>query len=403
MADILFLSTRFLLPMDAGGKIRSGNILKHLSKNHNISVFSRVEHPQDTPFISQMTEMCSSFHPVPHREVKKHTAAYYRDVIISTLSKYPVSVLRDYSRSMEAALYSELDRVKYDLVICDFVQSALHLKKPVPAKSLLFQHNVESDILFRHYRTCRDPISRAFWYSQFRKMFVFEKRKCRSFDAVIAVSEQDKQSMREKFGIDNVFDIPTGVDTDFFCPRATTPEKGHIVFVGSLDWDANDDAVRYFAKAILPIIRERIPDVQLTLVGKNPSPRLRSVVDKSPNISLTERVEDVRPYIARSSAVIVPLRIGGGTRMKIYEAMAMARPVVTTSIGAEGLPIRNNVHALFADDPRSFARKTVEILENPDMQIRLGDTARDYVEKHFGWPMVAQAFGAICENVVKGT
>jgi glycosyltransferase involved in cell wall biosynthesis len=168
-----------------------------------------------------------------------------------------------------------------------------------------------------------------------------------------------------------------------------------------MDWLPNEDAIIFFTKEILPLIREDLPDVSLTVVGRKPSQRLSELVASETNIKLTGWVEDIRPFLASSAVCIVPLRIGGGTRLKIFEAMSMGKAVVSTKVGAEGLPVRHSEHLLIADDPRAFANSTVGLLRDPARRHELGDAAHQLVEQKYSWAQVAKEFAKVLTRVVR--
>ena len=171
-------------------------------------------------------------------------------------------------------------------------------------------------------------------------MRAYERRMCRRFDSVVAVSSEDREQMQNEYGVESVFDVPTGVDTNFFRPSGNEQAEAHnIVFTGSMDWLPNEDAISYFTEQVMPRIKQAIPDVTLTVVGRNPYQSLLELAKRDSSVVVTGRVDDVRPYMERAAAYVVPLRIGGGTRLKIYEAMAMEKAIVSTTIGAEGFAI----------------------------------------------------------------
>ncbi len=399
--NVLFLSQRFLFLQDTGGKIRTGKILEHLNRQFSITVISNVESPQDDQYVPKMKNLCNKFIPVPWIETKRYTLKWYLEILRKSFSIYPVTMLNDYSPELEEAVLNELENESYDLAICDFMQSTLNFRKVKNIPILLFQHNVEAAISQRHMQRSWDPLSKIFWWLQFRKMFYHEKKQCSRFDAVIAVSEEDKLKFENWYGLKNVWTIPTGVDTEFYSPNGKIIEENRIVFVGAMDWLPNDDAVQYFLEKIFPLIQQNEPNVKFVIVGRNPSPKLKRISKNIPNIEVTGWVEDTRSYIANSAVFVVPIRVGGGTRMKIYEAMAMAKAIVSTSIGAEGLPIRNGEHILFEDKENLFAIKVIQLLRNSNLRIRLGTKAQQYVKQNFGWDKVAKVFSDICEGCVK--
>ena len=398
---VLFLSQRFLFPQDTGGKIRTSNILEHLNKKFSVTVISNVESPKDDPYVHRMDRLCDKFISVPWKETKRYTVKFYWEVFKKSFSVYPVTMLNDYSPELEEAVLKELSNVEYDLAICDFMQSTLNFRQVTNIPRILFQHNVETTISQRHMQSSKDPVSKIFWWLQFRKMFYHEKRESNLFDTVIAVSDADKQRMEKWYKLDNVQTIPTGVDTNFYSLNGKEPEKKQIVFVGAMDWLPNNDAMYYFLEKIFPLIQQEEPGVNFIIVGRNPSPQLQNFANSYSNVEVTGWVEDTRPYITESAVFLVPIRIGGGTRMKIYEGMAMGKAIVSTSIGAEGLPLKDSEHIYFADDEKSFADQVVNLLRNEELRKQIGTNARQYVYYNFRWEKVADVFAEICREAVK--
>jgi len=394
--NILFLSQRFLLPMDTGGKIRTGKILEQLSKRHQITLVSNVESPKDDCFLPEMDRFCSKFIPVFWKEIPKYSVLFFVRLIFQMFSIYPVSALNDTSPKLRHCLEIEHRTQEYDLVICDFVQSALNFKDIAGTPAILFQHNVESQIAKRHYDRAKGIVGRYFWWLQWQKLFFFEKRICRKFNTVLSVSEQDHDTFCALYRLDNVVTIPTGVDIEHFRPQDVPMGASSLVFVGSMDWLPNEDAVLYFASDILPLLKAEVPDIRLTVVGRNPSPRMKKRLSTVPEIQLTGWVDDVRPYIAKATLYIVPMRIGGGTRMKIYEAMAMGKAILSTSIGAEGLPVKDGENIILENDPFEFSKKIIKMRKDSKMRTRLGKNASAYVRENCSWHQVGEVFHQIC-------
>ncbi len=229
-----------------------------------------------------------------------------------------------------------------------------------------------------------------------------EKAMCRTFDGVVAVSELDHQYMQTQYRAPRVFAIPTGVDTEHFVPQDDEPEANSLIFVGSMDWLPNEDAVLFFAQYILPRIRRVIPDVVLSVVGRNPSPHLRQKLADESAVNLVGWVDDVRPFIARHALCVIPLRIGGGTRIKVYEAMAMGKAMVSTSIGTEGLPVVHGQHVWLADEAEPFADAVIHLLQDRRARGQLEAAARQFVETHCSWDRAAAVFADICQQVAEG-
>ena len=399
--NILWLKTELLHPVDKGGKIRTYNMLKELKRDHRITYLT-LDEGLDLTAISAADEYCHELIRIPFAARAKFTTGFYSDLFLNTASALPYAIAKYKSSNMRNRINDRLSKGDIDLLICDFLTPAVNLDFSVKCPSILFQHNVEAMIWKRHYQVQRNAAKKIYLYTQWLKMRNFEERLCRRFDSVIAVSAEDRDQMRTEYGLDNVFDVPTGVDTEFFKPTGMMKrDPMNLVFTGSMDWLPNDDAIRYFTEEVLPIVRREVPGMSLTVVGRNPSSHLMELARRDSLITVTGRVDDVRPYMEKAAAYVVPLRIGGGTRLKIYEAMAMEKPIVSTSVGAEGLPLEDGTELLLADDAHAFADAIVKLLKHDELAERIGSLAACTVRDRFGWKQVATHFSDICEDTVK--
>ena len=398
---ILWLKTELLHPVDKGGKIRTYEMLKRLRQDHFITYLTLVSPSDERESFDRSNEYCHRLAAVPHRVSQKFGAGFYCELGLNLGSSLPYALQKYRSSAMRRAIAQEMSLFDYDVVVCDFLAPSVNLPQDVGVPTVLFQHNVEAMIWERHYKTEANRLKKAYLYGQWRKMYGYERKACGRFEAVVAVSENDRDLMRKEFGVDRVFDVPTGVDTEYFQPQGAQAVSSELVFTGSMDWMPNEDAIIYFTDEILPRIAARIPDVTLTVVGRNPTGRLAAIAEGNERVKITGRVEDIRPYVDRASAYVVPLRVGGGTRLKIYEAMAMGKPVISTAIGAEGLPVRDGREILIADDPKTFAQAVVRALTDKALAARMGQMARDVVCERFGWDHAATAFSEVCERAQK--
>src|SRR5579872_1316600 len=229
----------------------------------------------------------------------------------------------------------------------------------------------------------------------------FEAEAGRWFDAVVAVSPQDKLIFERDYGWNHVHTIDTSVDTEFFMPSSDPEVPDQLVFVGSLDWLPNQDALTYFAKEVWPLIRARRPQTKFQIVGRNPSSEMAGLgtID---GIEVIGTVPDTRPWLAGAALAVVPLRIGGGTRIKIFEAMAMGKAVVSTPLGAEGLPVTSGEDVLLAERPEQLAEAVLELLANPEKRTRIARAARRLVEENYSAETVARQFEKICLETAAG-
>jgi len=301
----------------------------------------------------------------------------------------------------DAIAHAVRDR-QIDLLVCDFLVPAVNVPVGLGIPAVLFQHNVEAAIWTRRAQVARSFAWRAYLAEQSRRMHAFERQECRRFDHVIAVSEVDRDTFQNKYGVAQVSAIPTGVDVDFFRPSSPAATASReIVFVGSMDWMPNVDGVAWFVTDILPLVRRHIPDASLAIVGRDPTRTVRELAVRVPGVTVTGTVQDVRPYLERCAVAVVPLRVGGGTRLKIFEAMAMEKAVVSTHVGAEGLPVTDGKEILLADDPPAFAAAVVSLLQDRAMARGLGEAAAMRVRSDFGWAAVTQQFTTLCQRVAR--
>lgn len=394
---ILWLKTELLHPVDKGGKIRTYNMLRELKHDHHITYLTLDDSTADREARERAQEYCHELVCVPHRQREKFSKAFYLELLRNLTSRLPYAIEKYESAAMRKQIVERVNSQTIDVVICDFLAPAVNVPPQLSSPAILFQHNVEAMIWKRHSEVQHNALKKNYLRGQWRKMHRFEKETCRRFDAVIAVSTEDRDQMREEYGVSDVFDVPTGVDTEFFRPSGAQAVDPHnVVFTGSMDWLPNEDAIRYYTDQILPLVRRSIPDATLTVVGRNPYPSLLELSRRDPSIVVTGRVDDVRPYMERAAAYVVPLRIGGGTRLKIYEAMAMQKAIVSTTIGAEGLPVADGKELRLADTPETFAAAVVELLSNPEDARQLGQEAARVVRQRFGWSGVAKRFAEIC-------
>jgi len=398
---ILWLKTELLHPVDKGGKIRTYNMLKELKRDHHITYLTLDDGSAGREARERADEYCHELVCIPHHPREKFSKGFYVELLFNLGSRFPYAVKKYESAAMRREIIKRTPDDSIDVVICDFLAPAINVPGSLSCPSILFQHNVEAMIWKRHFEVQSNAAKKLYLRDQWRKMRRFEKEMCRRFDSVIAVSREDRDQMREEYGFAAVFEVPTGVDTDFFKPSGAQKVEPHnVVFTGSMDWLPNEDAIRYYTEQIQPIVRRSLPNATLTVVGRNPYPSLLELSRRDSSIIVTGRVDDVRPYMERAAAYIVPLRIGGGTRLKIYEAMAMEKPIVSTTVGAEGLPVTDGKELCIADTPETFAAAVVNLLTNPEAARNLGQESARVVRERFGWNGVAKQFAEICEATV---
>ena len=400
---ILWVKTDLLHPVDKGGRIRTYNMLRALRREHRITYVTLDDGQAAPDAAERASEYADHLVRVPFSAAPKRSPRFYGELLANVFSRLPYAVAKYRSHALRKAIEELVAQGDVEVVVCDFLAPSLNVPAGLPVPTVLFQHNVEAMIWRRHAEVARGGIARRYFKEQWRRMEAFERSECRRFDHVIAVSAEDRDVFRNAYGVADATDVPTGVDVEFFRPSGTVErEPLDMVFTGSMDWLPNEDGILWFADEILPRIRSRVPGATLTVVGRNPPARIRALAERDPLLRVTGTVPDVRPYIERAAAFVVPLRIGGGTRLKIFEAMAMERAVVSTAIGAEGLPVSHGADVLLADAPDDFAGAVATLLEQPGSAAALGASAAHLVRTSFGWDRVADIFADQCARAPGG-
>jgi sugar transferase (PEP-CTERM/EpsH1 system associated) len=377
-----------LVPLDSGGKLRSFHIAKELARLHEVTLFTfyaeeeNDEHPTVAPLFHKVVT-----HPMKIRsgrgigEALRYLATYF--------SSLPYVVAKYYHPDVARHLRTVLAADKYDVIICDFLTPAPVIPFDWGIPVVVFTHNVEAMIWKRHWDVAENLFWRLAFRREYHKMQATELRILRQSAHVLTVSDTDTDFFARQIDRAKLTTVPTGVDTDYFRP-ATGETPDSLVFTGSMDWMPNEDGILYFVDQVLPLIRQRRPNTELWVVGRKPGKRVELLAESDPGIQVTGRVEDVRPYIAKGSVYIVPLRVGGGTRLKIFEAMAMGKAVVSTTIGAEGLPVTTGSDIILADHPELFANAVCDLLESSEKRNLLGQAARKLVEERYSWATAAK-------------
>ena len=390
---LLWVKTELLHPIDKGGRIRTYNMLRTLKQQHQVTYLTLDNGAAAPDAVASAGEYCHQLIRVPFSEAPRRSARFWLELLGNVASPLPYAIAKWRSDDMRREIQRAVNERGIDVVVCDFLAPSQNVPDGLPCRTVLFQHNVEAAIWRRHAEVGANPLSKAYFREQWRRMERFERRECQRFDRVVAVSRTDAEAIEREYGVTGVSDVPTGVDVEFFRPTGRAkPEPHNLVFTGSMDWLPNEDGIVWFADEVLPRIHAQMPDVTLTVVGRNPPPRIQAMAAQDTRLRVTGSVPDVRPFMESGSVFVVPLRVGGGTRLKIYEALAMERTLVSTSIGAEGLPLEPGVHAVIADGAKPFADAVVELLAAPERAATMARNGAAYVRSHFGWDRAAERF-----------
>jgi polysaccharide biosynthesis protein PslH len=396
---ILWVKAGGIYPPNVGGRIRSYRILQALSRRHKITLFTFYAATHDDLHSEVKQEfdrvVCMPLEISTRRSLSE--AVRYLRYLSSPL---PYTVSKFCRPEVTQRLHELVVEEKPDVIVCDFVIAAEPIPWTAASPKILFTHNVETEIWRRHYKLTQNPFWKAICWRECRAMERFERHYLTMADHVLTVSESDRNVFAQMIDSSRITVIPTGVDSDYFSPSPLQEEPNTLVFSGAMDWMPNEDAIVYFLRQIFPHIRRQIPNASLCVVGRDPSRGLIEISAGQRGIEITGRVDDIRPFVHRAAVYVVPLRVAGGTRLKIFEAMAMGKAVVSTKIGAEGLPIHPGQDILIADDPREFADTAVRLLKDAGLRARIGGAARELVERGYSWSSVVKPFESVLEDLV---
>jgi glycosyltransferase involved in cell wall biosynthesis len=377
---VLAVTTQLPYPPRSGSAMRTLSLLKRLCARHEITVLAHAR--DDDPAVDAMENLGMKCLPVepPRRGMLSRASL----PAWSSIGPLPYIMAKHCTAAMRRALEEAARSGAYDLLHCDSISLAPLAANCGLRPALLAEHNVEALIWQRLLEFERRPLHRAFIALQARKLRSVESACCRAFDACVAVSEPDALLLREWYGVENVEVVPNGVEPDVGLDSGPARD-GRLAFIGAMDWFPNQDAVRWMVDDILPLVRKRTPRVTLTLAGRNPPRWMKRL--SADGIRVTGTVEDVSPYLREAAVCVVPLRIGGGTRLKILEALAAGKPVVSTAVGAEGL------------DLRDFAEQVAGLLEDGPLRERLAAAGRR-AAKRYAWDSIAPALERVWLTLV---
>lgn len=392
---ILFLSAWFPYPPDNGSRIRAYNLMRALSERHEVFLISLLQDDSDPANAVHLKELCEV--------VSLHESRFYKGgtlkSVLGLLSSRPRSVVDTFDPVVKHAVRSAVERIRPDVIVASTLGVVEYVPNNINIPSVLEEHNCEYAILRRRAEQMSGRIGRYRYDLGWKKFARWEVRVCRKFGAVVMVSEADKRMLLDVApDLAPVHVVPNGVDTEHYTPTHRAPEPNTIVYNGALTFGANRDAVDYYASDIYPILKLNCPNARLKVTGRTDGVDLTGIAD-CPGIELTGYVNDIREVLDKSLACVVPLGMGGGSRLKILEAMAAGVPVVSTSVGAEGIKAVNGEHLVIADTAADFARAVASVLTDTERAQEMARKARRLVEGRYSWKSIGRTFADIVEDL----
>lgn len=411
---ILFLTQVLPYPLDAGPKIRAYYVLRHLAQTHDVTLVSFVR-PTDTPAaVAHLEQYCRAVHtlPMPRSRVRDGLHLAW-----SLVAKQPFIIARDRVSAMTGLIRTLAQHQGgFDVVHADQLWMAAYAlgaprtggKDPGP-KTVLDQHNAVHMIPQRMASAESNPLKRWLLELEARKMACYEVETCRRFDRVIWVTSEDYQAVQLQSAISNFLTgdptvIPICGDPEQVSAVVRRSGARRITFLGGLHWPPNAQGVSWFVRQVLPQVIKRVPDAVFTLIGKDPPRELLDTGLAVPraNLDVTGYVADPRPYLEETAVFVVPLLAGGGMRVKIVDAWTWGMPIVSTTIGAEGIEIEPGTNMLVADMPQAFAEAVIRLLLDSQEQNRLAEAGRHWVVRRYNWRTVYQLWDRVYEGLLAG-
>jgi len=389
--NILFLSTRSPYPLISGHSLRTYHILKGAAQKHRVTLLTFIqlpEHELKQENLAHLKSFCAAVHPF-HIPVDLSRIKLSAKLFLNLFSSLPFVAQKYNASAMRQKMKEIIQTENIDLVHVDVLPLAVYIDEFERLPKVLVNHNVESLRLYRWFKAEPNPAKKAYLGLQWLKLRSFERSAMEKFDACIVVSETDKQLLRS-MGVQNgLFVVPNGTDTKFFKPNNNKIVENSVLWLGHMDVHTNRDAVLYFWKEIYPLLRQKYPKVQITFVGTAPPKEIAEAAKRNGQVRVTGFVDDIRPHIAGAAIIVVPIRIGSGTRLKILDSMAMGKAIVSTSVGCEGLNVDNGKNILIADDPEDFANQTIELLRDSAKRINLEKNAIE-LAKTYDWDLIME-------------
>ena len=390
---ILMLTPYLPYPLMSGGQTRSFNLIKNLSKKHEIILFSLIKDEKEKENIPELLKYCKKV-SVFNRSKTPWTL---RNLLLTGFGPYPFLVIRNLSSEEKEAIKKELTDSKYDLIHAETFYVMPHIPKTsVPV--LLVEQTIEY-LVYNHFVEEQAPkLLRPFLRLDVLKLKYWETHFWKQAKRVVAMTESDRKEKRKLSPGLAIDIVPNGIDINYFSKKEknNTPVK-KVLYVGNFTWLQNTEAVKILVNNVWPKIKKSVLGVKLWIVGTHMKSEIKNLA--SDDIEVTEGLNDIRDAYKNASVLVAPIKGPGGTRLKILEAMASALPVVTTSVGAEGLGVSNNNEALIKDDMDSLAGAAVSILTNVNLAGRLGRSGKDFVEKNYTWDKSSDKLDKIYKEV----
>jgi sugar transferase (PEP-CTERM/EpsH1 system associated) len=397
--SVLFLAHLLPWPLTGGGQIKSYHTLRTLSRRYDVTLLAFIRRADEAQNCAPLAPFCRQAHTVLLRRSRLRDAGAALSALAARRS---FLIARDDAPAMHRAVRETLRGRRFDAIHVDHLQMAQFVPGDFAGRVVLDHHNIEHRIPQRMAETSGNPLVRTFAAREWPRLRRFELAACRRVDRVLVVSDEDKSGLIALAPeLESLVEtVPIGVDTNYFGVVKRKANSKTLLSIGTMYWPPNVDSMLYFCREILPTIKRQVPEAHLNIVGAKPTPAIEALADET--ITVTGSVPDVRPWAEDCGAFVVPLRAGSGMRVKILNALAMGLPVVSTTVGAEGIAVTDNENILLADGPDAFAEATIRVLGDDALAARIAAGGRRLMAEQYAWDRVGERLLDVYERIVPG-
>jgi glycosyltransferase involved in cell wall biosynthesis len=379
--------------LTTGSRIRSYSLLSRICGDNELAYFGF--HSPTTNGLGDEIAHCVGEVATLPKEVEKTAGSdVYLRVAANLLTAHPYFTRRNRSSELMGRVSAHVKARRPDVIVCDGLDSSLNVDFGLNIPIVLYHHSIETHLWHQRYETATGSLQRSYFNYETKRMAAFEADMCNRFDLIITASSHDTESLKRELNVRKPISIvPIGVDCTYFHPEpAYQVVPRRLVFSGRMDLLSNIDQLLWFVSEIYPLVKRQYPDISFVIAGRDPASEIVALGQSDPSITVTGSVDDIRPYVASADIYVVPLRVPGGTRVKLYEAMALRRPIVSTSYGCEGLEVVPNRDLLVADTPRDFAQAIISLLSDQHRKDALAEQGWRLVNRQCDWSIRAVQF-----------
>ena len=402
---ILMISHFVPYPPRGGSLQRSFNLLREASKENEIHLVALSQRAliatrqKMTEAVKALERYCK-YIKVFDIPTDRSKTRWLGLLLFNLASPFPYSVWRFRSREMADEIRRLASEINFDVIHLDTVDLAQYASLLPGIPKVLNHHNVESELLRRRGENQKNPLTKWYFLHQARKLRTYEKLSVPQVETNLAVSDCDKDTFRAFVDSARFEVVPNGTDIEYFVPRDGL-RRNSLVFTGGMTLYPNRDAMVYFCRDVYPLIKRRVPNVTMDIIGRSPAPEVRRIAEGDISIRLHGYVDDIRDIVAEAAGYVVPIRVGGGTRLKILDAFACGKAVVSTSVGCEGIEVTDGENILIADKPAEFADRVAMVLSDDNLRQKLQRNARKLVEEKYSWEIIGKHLNSVYRSVAR--